>query len=233
MTIPVRLSLLVLAGIAGVAAALLIPTARGADAPVLVGTVGPGFSISLTDESGAPVQHLAAGTYTIQVHDRAAEHDFHLSGPGVDMSTEVEFVGDATWTVTIGDGVYRFVCDPHSSTMNGQFAGGSATLPTTTEESPPPPPKPTPVPAASVLATVGPGFTISFGKKTLKAGKVTIVVRDRSKFHDFHLVGPGVNRRTTVPFTGTATWKLTLRKGVYRFVCDPHATQMRGSFRVT
>jgi len=41
-----------------------------------------------------------------------------------------------------------------------------------------------------------------------------------------------VNRKTRVAFRGTVTWTLRLRAGTYRFVCDPHARQMRGSFRV-
>ena len=64
-------------------------------------------------------------------------------------------------------------------------------------------------------------------------GRVNLTVRDRSRFHHFHLIGPGVNRRTTVGFVGTQTWRLTLRPGLYRFLCDPHARRgMRGSFRV-
>ena len=66
----------------------------------------------------------------------------------------------------------------------------------------------------------------------VRAGLVTIVVRDRSRFHNFHLTGPGVNRRTSVAFVGTQTWRVRIRKGAtYRFVCDPHAGQMRGSFK--
>jgi plastocyanin len=37
---------------------------------------------------------------------------------------------------------------------------------------------------------------------------------------------------TTVDFTGTKSFVLTLRKGVYRYFCDPHAAVMHGSFRV-
>lgn len=85
--------------------------------------------------------------------------------------------------------------------------------------------------------TVGPGFTISLkqgGKKVtqLKAGKVAITVKDLSSGHNFHLTGPGVNKSTSVSKTGTVTWNLTLRKGTYRFVCDPHKSSMKGSFTV-
>ena len=68
----------------------------------------------------------------------------------------------------------------------------------------------------------------------LKAGRYRIVVRDRSRMHNFHLSGLGVNKRTTVPFRGTTTWTVSFRKGrTYRFVCDPHAKRMKGSFRAT
>ena len=86
--------------------------------------------------------------------------------------------------------------------------------------------------------TVGPGFTITLkqgGKKvsTLKAGSYKIVVADKSNIHDFHLTGPGVNKATSVGGTGTKTWTVTLKKGTYKFVCDPHASIMKGSFKVT
>jgi plastocyanin len=81
--------------------------------------------------------------------------------------------------------------------------------------------------------TVGPGFTISMAKKPTKAGKITLVVTDRSSAHNFRLKGPGVNVATTVAFTGTKTFKnVALKKGKYTFVCDPHASAMRGSFTI-
>ena len=90
-------------------------------------------------------------------------------------------------------------------------------------------------PAAAVpvfQGTVGPGFTIKLAKKPTKAGKVKIVVADRSSSHNFHLTGPGVNVTTSVGGTGTKTFSVTLKKGTYRYVCDPHATLMRGSFTI-
>jgi plastocyanin len=90
-----------------------------------------------------------------------------------------------------------------------------------------------------LTGTVGPGFTITLKKGTkkvtsLKAGKYKIVVTDKSSIHDFHLKGPGVNKViTTVGFVGTKTVTVTLKKGIYRYVCDPHATTMKGSFKAT
>ena len=92
----------------------------------------------------------------------------------------------------------------------------------------------------SVVGTVGPGFTISLrlgGKPVtrLKAGvPYRFVVSDRSSIHNFRLRGPGVTRElTTVPFTGTKSAVIRLRKGSYAFLCDPHASVMHGSFRVS
>jgi hypothetical protein len=79
--------------------------------------------------------------------------------------------------------------------------------------------------------SVGPGFTITM-KKPTKAGSYRLTVNDRSSIHNFHITGPGVNRRTSVSGTGRTTWTLTLRRGTYRFLCDPHPDTMRGSFRI-
>jgi plastocyanin len=91
----------------------------------------------------------------------------------------------------------------------------------------------------TVRGSVGPDFTIQLalgGKPvtTLKKGvRYRFLITDRSSIHDFHLVGPGVDRMlTTVDFTGTKSFVLMLRKGVYRYFCDPHSDVMRGSFRV-
>jgi plastocyanin len=90
----------------------------------------------------------------------------------------------------------------------------------------------------TLTGTVGPGFTITLKKGTakvtkLKAGAYVIKVSDKSKIHNFRLKGPGVNKTTTVGGTGTSTWKVTLKKGKYTIVCDPHATIMKATFTVT
>ena len=93
------------------------------------------------------------------------------------------------------------------------------------------------VPAATTVgkltATVGPGFTISMSAKAVKAGTYKITVRDRSSIHNFHLVGPGLNKKTSVAAVKTTTWTVVLKRGTYRFMCDPHATTMRGVLKVT
>jgi plastocyanin len=90
----------------------------------------------------------------------------------------------------------------------------------------------------TVNGTVGPGFTISLklgGKKVtrLKATTYAFKVTDKSSIHDFHLSGPGVNKVITgIGFKGTKTVTIKLRKGTYRYRCDPHSSEMHGSFRV-
>ena len=86
----------------------------------LQATVLQDFTISLTQD-GQPVTELAAGTYTIEVDDEADIHDFHLTGPGVDESTDVAGTGKTTWEVTFEPGEYTFVCDPHAGSMKGSF----------------------------------------------------------------------------------------------------------------
>lgn len=100
-----------------IAALLALPA--GAAAASLSGSVGPGFTITMSAPS-------AAGTATVTINDRSAEHNFHLSGPGVDRSTGVAFVGTQTWTVNFQAGSYRYQCDPHASSMNGGFTVAAA-----------------------------------------------------------------------------------------------------------
>jgi len=97
-----------------------------------------------------------------------------------------------------------------------------------------------PASATKVNGTVGPGFTIGLtkaGKKVTKltAGKVTFVVSDKASIHNFALDGPnGFEKKVTdVSFKGTKTITLTLKKGTYKFYCEPHESTMFGNFKVS
>lgn len=222
--------------VAGCAALVLVQGA--ATAPVqavhLNGTVGPGFTITLADSNGRLVTQLDPGTYEITVRDLSDEHNFRLFGPGVEEFTPVEATATVTWTVTFREGRYTVQCDPHSTQMFQKFTVGNPPPVTTT-------PKPPPAaPTRKLLATVGPKNTISLrsaGGAVLhhgvKAGTYSIVVRDRSKLHNFHLVGKGVNKKSTVAGTGTTTWKLKLAKGPLRFYSDTAPKTVKGSVTVT
>jgi hypothetical protein len=102
---------------------------------------------------------------------------------------------------------------------------------------------PTTAPATARMAvpklngTVGPGSTITLTKgakvvRSLKPGKYQIKVADKSSMHNFHLKGPGVDRKTSVEGTGTVTWKVTFKNGTYRFQCDVHPATMTRHFTV-
>ena len=69
--------------------------------------------------------------------------------------------------------------------------------------------------------------------KKLKAGTYTFKISDKSNLHNFHLKGPGVNKTTSTPKKGNVAWTVKLKKGKYTFVCDPHATFMKGTFTVS
>ena len=93
--------------------------------------------------------------------------------------------------------------------------------------------------ATTLKGQVGPGFSIELTKagkkvKTIKAGSYKIKVEDKGSIHNFHLTGPGVNKSTTIPFTGEKTWTVKLKPGKYTYQCDIHASAgMKGSFKVT
>lgn len=91
-----------------------------------------------------------------------------------------------------------------------------------------------------LIANVGlnDAFTISLRTESggsvdgLPPGAYEIEVRDHSQMHNFRLTGPGVNMATTEGFVGTVTWSVNLVDGRYTFQCDPHPSQMRGSFTI-
>ena len=198
-----------------IAAVLLPGSAQSAATGIpLTGAVGQAdsFSITLKDANGLSVTQLDPGTYTITVTDFSAFHNFHLFGPGVDQTTDVDGTGTVTWDVTItDDGVYTYRCDAHPTIMKGSIRVGVA---------PPPPPAP-----KKLTGKVGPAKVISLKKgasavKSLVAGKYKVAVSDLTKTDNFHLSGPGVNKRTGVKFKGSTSWTLTLKPGKYTFRSD-------------
>jgi hypothetical protein len=92
----------------------------------------------------------------------------------------------------------------------------------------------------TLTGTVGPGFTITLKKagvkvKSLKRGTYKFVISDKSSIHNFHLKGPNGYSKvlTGISYTGTKTYTITVRPGIWRYVCDPHSLTMKGSFTVT
>ena len=106
--------------VAALAAALFLVPAGAMTTTKLVGTVGPGFTITLK-QGTKKVTKLKAGKYTFVIHDKSSIHNFHLIGRGVNKKTGVAFVGDMTWTVTLKAGKYTYQCDPHAASVRGSF----------------------------------------------------------------------------------------------------------------
>jgi plastocyanin len=106
--------------LAALCAAIAAPAAFAKSSPTLTGTVGPGFTITLT-QGGKSVKSLKAGTYVFKISDKSNIHDFHLTGPGVNKTTTVSGTGSSTWTLKLKKGTYKYVCDPHASIMHGSF----------------------------------------------------------------------------------------------------------------
>ena len=229
-TLAIFLASLAALAVAGIGIAIAAPSPT-----TLFGSVGPGFSITLRDAQGSAVTRVEPGEFELEVDDRSEEHNFHLSGPGVDVSTDVAAVGKQTFEVTLANGRYTFVCDPHSLQMRGAFTVGEGTV---TPPPPPPAAKPTAPVGARLSLTVGPGFTISLktlaGRKVtvLRPGAYTLMVRDRSKSHNARVRGATTTRATGVGFVGTRTWRVVLRKGTLVIQCDPHKATMRQTVRV-
>jgi plastocyanin len=205
-----------------VLAAVLLPGAAqsAATATQLNVTVGPGFSIKVADANGKSVTQLDPGDYAITIKNLspAAEHNFHLTGPGIDQFSAFDN-NTVTWNVTFVDGTYKYKCDAHPTIMKGSFHVGAL---------PPPPTK--------LTGKVGPKKTISLKKgasavKSLVAGRYKIVVSDLTKADNFHLTGPGVNKKTAVKSKGTASWTLALKPGKYTYRSDK-TKKLRRTFSV-
>lgn len=215
------------AATAALASFALVGMAGAAGTP-LEGSVGPGFAISLKDASGVAVSHLDPGAYDITVDDLSDEHNFHLTGPGgVDVSTEVVGTGTQTFSVSLVDGRYTFICDAHPIQMKGSFTVGATSSP------PPPPPTTPPPPAPRLTLTVTDraiALRTAAGKavRSLAAGAYVVQVSDRSRRQNAHVLGAGVNRKTGIAFVGKATWRITLAAGKLAYRSDAKAPRLRG-----
>ena len=119
-----------------------------------------------------------------------------FAGSGESAGSKVQ-IGALTVTATGGGGLTTTAATTTQQTT-------TTTVTTTT------PPK-----AAQKLAgKVGPGARITL-TRSAKAGKTTVAVSDLSAKDNFHLMGPGVNKKTGVAFMGKVSWSLSLKKGSY------------------
>ena len=191
--------------------------ARPAGSVLLQAVVGADKTISLTAD-GKPVAQLEPGSHTIAVDDRSEVGNFHLQGPGVDVETGQAFVGQTTWTLTLGVGSYVFFSDPFADSVRGDFTVGDA-------------PKP------SLFATVS-ERAISLETldrkpvRRLDPGTYAIAVDDRASGEDFRLAGPNVSFHTQEQVPFTTVWDVTFQPGTYFFFSDLSPARLHGSFTV-
>ena len=124
-----RIRIMLLASVAALAALVVVVAAQAAT-PTLNGTVGPGFTITLT-QGGKKVTALKAGTYTFKIVDKSAQHNFHLTGPGVNKKTSVAALSKYDVDDQAGEGHLQVRLRPARVVHEGQLQGqlsGSATI---------------------------------------------------------------------------------------------------------
>lgn len=206
------------------AAAISLPAAATGEPTVtLTGVVGPSAVITLKNADGSAVRHLDPGMYEISISDQSDLHNFHLFGIGVGQATDVEAVGTATWTVQFVDGTYNYRCDPHAAQMKGSFTVGNV---------PPPPPPPTKLNGKVTARTISLKSASTGAKvRSLVEGTHKVAVSDTAKTQNFHLIGPGVNKKTAIKARTKATWTLALGPGKYTYRSDRNR-RLKGSFTV-
>src|SRR5437870_13754719 len=93
---------------------------QSASTPTLKGTVGPGFTISLT-KGGQKVKTLKAGTYRISVSDKSSLHNFTIereTKPKIEKHvTPTAFTGSKSLTIGLKRGHRKYYCSLHESMM--------------------------------------------------------------------------------------------------------------------
>ena len=107
--------------------------------------------------TGGPSSTCSRGSYDIQVHDFSAVHNFHLSGPGVNLWTGVDEIIHPIWTLNLTTGTYRFACDSHA-TLKGSFTVGV---------------RPPPIPARCRVPKVV-GKTLAVARRTIRRSNCAV-----------------------------------------------------------
>ena len=208
-----------------VLAAVLLPGSAqsAATATQLNVTVGPGFSIKVADANGSTVSHLDPGDYSITIKNLSpsSEHNFHLTGPGVNMASAFDNV-TVTWNVTLVDGALqvpvRRAPDDHEGLVPRRRCAAAAAR---AEE-------------ADGQGRPEEGDLAEEGRERGQVagrGKYKVAVSDLTKADNFHLSGPGVNKKTGVKFKGSTSWTVTLKPGKYTFRSDA-TKKLRRTFSV-
>jgi hypothetical protein len=199
----------------------------------------------------APGTVVPAGAYTINldnngVDDLGGQHEFQLTGPGVNLSAGTNLYATATWSATFQpSAAYVFEDTLNPTTNRGFFGtpGSGAGAQTTTQPTTMTPPAPAPSPKPTDNSPLAPSAPLPFrgtlvgavtaaGKLTLtirgkpvaslKAGRYRITVTDASRKSGFTVQQ---NRKaattiTGIGFVGKHSVTVDLKTGQWFFYAD-------------
>jgi hypothetical protein len=88
---------------------------------LLEASVGPAKTSIVVKQAGAKARRLDPGTYLLIVKDKSKTLNFHLTGPGVNKSTNVKKTGTTRWTIKLAPGTYTYKTDVGSKATRGSF----------------------------------------------------------------------------------------------------------------
>ena len=207
-------------------AAVSIPSAAtgSSSAPnvTLTAVVGPAMNISLRNADGTNVSRLDPGTYDISVTDNSIEHNFHLRGPGVDRARASRQRARCRGPSRLRTGTTPSSARCTPLQMKGAFTVGNA----------PPPPSPPGKLSGKVTART---ITLMNGGSRVRSvteNTYKVTISDSSNKQNFHLTGPGVNKKTGVAAKAKKTWSLNLKPGKYTYRSDKNR-RLKRTFTVT
>lgn len=224
-------------------------------------------SIGLTYDDGSPVGNqsrvpptIPPGTYTVKVIDDTTQHNFHLTGPGVEQSTGIGDMGTPSWTVTFqAGGQYEYLCDEHPDFMYGYFngagagsgssssggssggttAGGTRSGGTSSSGGTTSSGGTKTTLLGTLIGRVNPAgkLTLTYGGipvTKVKAGRYKITVADNSPKRSFLVkrLGGAATTVTSVSFVGTHSVTVNLLAGKWDFYTSAGATSL-SAFTVT
>jgi hypothetical protein len=199
------------------------------------GQFGDDYFISVAGQFGADPRYSLlkwSGTTWGSVASPSLAGEFH-AGDGVTVTIQKSELGIGSsfnfdvWASAIVSGTVQSDEAPDQPSYF-TYTLGVATPTTTTT---PPPTTTTPQQVEKLTGHVGPGATIVFARSA-KTGKATITITDRTAKDNFHLSGPGVNKKTGIAYKGRVVWTVTLAKGTYVFRSDAHAS-LHGTLKVS
>jgi hypothetical protein len=180
-----------------------------------VGT-NDGFDVDLADANAVHVSRLTPGTYDIVVRDRSRLHNFHLASngdPTVDFRTELDFVGEMTFTVTFRDETrYAYACEPaladDERRVHRLLAAASTSSPAASDPE-------------------GRSHTRRQAvRREAQRRRGQLPARRAGQLAQGQLPHQGTRSEPPdgTPVTGTKRWTVELSSGRYRFGSDPRLT---------